>query len=331
MNANGSNVTLLVDLPYSFNPIWSPDGGKVAFDADINWDGWQELFVIDLDTRNIRSVRDPSGQTDAWARSWSPDGRFIAYTLINFTYYQGAWYWVDAYLEAVNVQNGNTFRFSNSGLDWNPDWQTTDNIRPTSAVQPLPAVSPGPIPVRWSGSDSGGAGIKTYDIQVMVNNNGVWLDWLSGTTATSGEYPGTGGNTYAFRSRAGDHAYNLEPWPNSADAHTTVETLPPETAVTPLPTYSNAPGFTLAWGGHDPGGSGIHSYDIQFRVGSGGSWTNWLIGTTSASGTFTGVPGQTYYYRARATDRAGNQESWPPATVIPPAPFVWPLPDRPPQ
>ncbi len=74
--------------------------------------------------------------------------------------------------------------------------------------------------------------------------------------------------------------------------------------------------FTVTWSGTDAT-SGIDSYDVQYRVGSAGTWTNWLTGTTTTSDMFgpsspvTVVQGQTYYFRVRARDNAGNLEAYP--------------------
>lgn len=84
--------------------------------------------------------------------------------------------------------------------------------------------------------------------------------------------------------------------------------LPPRTAIP----------ATISWGANDSHPSaGIKSYDVQYRVGPGGAWTNWLTGTVLTARTFgpdDPVPveaGQTYYFRVRARDFAGNQESYP--------------------
>jgi uncharacterized repeat protein (TIGR01451 family) len=66
------------------------------------------------------------------------------------------------------------------------------------------------------------------------------------------------------------------------------------------------------WGGWDPGGSGIATYDVQYTDAPGGIWADWQMNSTTTSASFSGTTGNTYYFRSRATDRAQNVEPWPP-------------------
>lgn len=313
MNADGSNVTQLSTQSSSFYPTWSPDGSWIAYSADGNGDGWLDLWLMNADGSNQLSVYMSTGLQDAWARSWSPDGRYIAFTLVWYTYYQGNWYWVNAYTDALSLSNPNPFQLSQNGLDWNPDWQTTDILAPSASIKPLPSVSPGPIPVRWSGSDTG-AGIKSYDVQVRVGNNNTWTDWLVDTPATSGSYPGISGETYHFRIRARDNAFNLGTWSEDTQVSTTVETIPPQTSVFRLPPFQRVGNLLIVfWGGYDPGNSGIASYELQYRRGNG-VWTDWHIEhpeTQSQVWYSGGEPGESISFRSRAIDHAQNQEEWP--------------------
>jgi uncharacterized repeat protein (TIGR01451 family) len=311
MNADGSGPVILSNQNYSFNPAWSPDGSRIAYDADGNGDGWQELWVMNADGSNQHVVLSPTYNTDAWAGSWSPDSRYLAYTLISFIYYQGNWYWTTAYLEAFDTVTTIAGRLSSDDTAWNPDWQSPDTSAPASTIAPLAATSPSPIRVSWSGSDAGVSGVKDYDVQVKDGAGGAWVNWLPQTTQTSGDYPGIGGHTYYFRVRARDNSSNLEAWPATHDAATTVEALPPVSAIQSLPAFARDT-LAVQWGGSDPGFSGIQTYDVQYRVGAGGNWQDWQLGTGNTQATFIGTPGQTYYFRARATDRAQNVEDWPP-------------------
>jgi uncharacterized repeat protein (TIGR01451 family) len=81
--------------------------------------------------------------------------------------------------------------------------------------------------------------------------------------------------------------------------------LAPVAAVEPLPFYVTTFTFTVTWRGDDAW-SGIADYDVQHRVGYEGDWVDWLTGTSAISATFTGVQGETVFFRARARDEAGN-------------------------
>ncbi len=309
MQADGHGPSQLTGFAYAEDPAWSPDGTKIAFDADWDGDGWQELIVMNADGSNAHVIGDTNTTADMWARSWSPDGRSVAFTIIYYVYYRGNWYWTGAYSFAADTVAGGIYSLGGSDTDWLPDWQSTDALPPTSSMTALPAVSASPFAVNWSGADVGPAGILGYDVQVK-DGAGVWTTWLTRTLATSGSYPGVGGHTYSFRVRAVDNANNVQAWPVNAQATTTVDGLPPISTVDPLPAYYRGQ-LPVSWGGTDPGGSGIKSYDVQYRDGILGAWIGWLSNTTLTSAAFTGTAGHTYYFRARAIDRAQNQESWP--------------------
>lgn len=312
MNADGSNQRPLSSQASSENPAWSPDGGQIAYDSDGNGDGWQEIWLMNADGSNQSEVYNPSeSETDAWVGSWSPDGRYVAFTRISFVYYQGQWYWTAAYLDAWDsAQPWSTARLSNDGADWSPDWASTDGQAPATRVLALPPQSPATFTVYWSANDAGGSGLKSIDVQVKEGAGGSWTNWQSQTTATSASYTGLGGRTYYFRSRGRDHAGNVEAWPASHDAQTTVESHPPQTAVEPLPPYSRN-NLLVRWSGSDPGGSGILSYDVQYQPAGSGAWSDWRMGVTETSATFSGTAGSRYLFRVRARDRAHNLEAWP--------------------
>ncbi len=310
MNANGTDQIQLSNQAYSFHPIWSPDGSKIAFDA-AGADGWQNIWQMNADGSNEELVADFGGDTDIWASSWSPDGRQIAFTAISYILHQGNWYWTDAQQTAYDLVNQTISHLGFNLQDWYPRWQTSDTLPPTSLVHSLPSQSPGPIPVHWSGTDTGGSGIKYHQVQVKIGINGIWTDWFTNTTQMSGQYPGTGGNSYFFRVRTQDQAFNSEPWPNSYDASTFVENLAPLTSFSPLPPYSQVDKpIILSWQGYDPGNSGIDSYDLSYRVNNG-SWVNWQTDLTTNQTIFEeATSGNNYVFRIQATDRAQNSSAW---------------------
>ena len=91
------------------------------------------------------------------------------------------------------------------------------------------------------------------------------------------------------------------------------DTAPP-TSNASSPTHSMNLSFTVSWTGSDAY-SGVAAYDVQYHVGAGGSWTDWLTHTAATSAVFGPVNpvvvarGQTYFFRVRAYDGAGNVEN----------------------
>lgn len=83
-----------------------------------------------------------------------------------------------------------------------------------------------------------------------------------------------------------------------------IDNTPPAVEVTALSETVPSTSIELFWEGSDA--SGIKSYDVQVREGSGGAWRFVLQGSNQTSLSFAGEDGKTYFFRVRATDRAGN-------------------------
>ena len=127
------------------------------------------------------------------------------------------------------------------------------------------------------------------------------LGTLDGTTFSDG--------IYDLRLYVRDRAGNV----NTDMVSLYVDRGPPESQVNPLPPFTKNSSFTVTWTGSDSGSgsTGVQSFDIQYRDGESGEWTDWLTGTTATSGTFMGQNGHTYYFRSRARDWAENVEDYP--------------------
>lgn len=188
-----------------------------------------------------------------------------------------------------------------------------DTTAPNVDVQSLPEWSPSTFPVTWSGEDPGdGSGIDHYDVQYRIPAEEDWTPWLNNVEVTSAEWVGgSNGTIYEFRARGVDEAGNIEPWPDTREAWTEVDAIAPAASVNTLPPLMFSQSFGVSWVGSDNvEGSGVDVFDVQFRV-EGEAWTNWYLGTDRTSATFTGAQsGETYQFRARAIDVAGNVQPW---------------------
>lgn len=215
MNADGSNPLQLSSQALSQNPIWSPDGNYIAYDADGNNDSWQELWVMNADGTNQHLVHDPGYPYDAWASSWSPDGKYVAFTQARWQYYEGNWYWVAAEL----FRNGMPYGGAESVYIYTPydsaypNWQTKDTIPPRSEIEELPAYLRTSAEVTWFGTDQGGSGIRHYNVQYRSDTSSSWTNWNMESLAESGNWDLFGnqpGEKFHFRSQAVDRSFNEE-------------------------------------------------------------------------------------------------------------------------
>ncbi|MCX6030937.1 MAG: hypothetical protein NT169_16775 [Chloroflexi bacterium] len=188
------------------------------------------------------------------------------------------------------------------------DWSTevtgpNDATPPEVAMTALMVYNNAAFTVGWQGSDAV-AGLARFDVQMQAGGNG-WTDWLTTTSALTATFTGVDLTTYAFRTRATDRAGNVSEW--TPLVTTTVDTSAPSALVDPLAEWQPET-FAVSWAGSDIL-SGVTTFDVQTRVGDG-DWSDWLPGAAVTASLFTGSDGQTYAFRVRAADAAGNVGAW---------------------
>jgi hypothetical protein len=134
-----------------------------------------------------------------------------------------------------------------------------------------------------------------------------WAPSVSWTLAPGGDGPRTVFGQ--FRNGAGV-------WSGVTNGTIILDTAAPSASTGCVATTSQR-SFPVSWVGSDAT-SGIAVYDVQYRVGPGGTWVTWFDDTTTTSATFgpsspvTVEYNQTYYFRARALDNAGNLGAYAP-------------------
>jgi hypothetical protein len=143
---------------------------------------------------------------------------------------------------------------------------TIDTGPPTSTVAPLAATQTTPsFLVSWSGHDDPkGSGIASYTIFVSIDG-GVFTPWMN-TTATSAEYEGSPGHTYAFYSIATDNAGNVQALPTLTETTTTL--VGPTLMIAGPSTATAGAAYTLNLSASGTGASTITSWTVNWGDGS---------------------------------------------------------------
>ncbi len=208
------------------------------------------------------------------------------------------------YDQAGNVQPGKA-----------PDASTlVDWSAPIATMNPLPAWVPGPFDLRWTAQDLPNdpglvnSGLDSYEVQYNIGGTswGLLGYGIKETSVRFGQAAQC--NQYQFRVAAKDKAGNVEPF-GAFEAQTTVDGVAPVVTMrSTLPIGKRD--FTVSWQGQDNCG-GVTGYDVQYKRGVGGAWTDWVTNGRETSRLFTGEWGESYRFRARARDTAGNVGAYP--------------------
>src|SRR2546422_420262 len=224
-------------------------------------------------------------------------------------------------------------RSVNMGTSHTESFGMVDKDAPTSAASPLPTYENTlTFWVSYSASDGNGTGVANITLWYRTAGSAIWIQYSVQPGGNFGflSFTASADGAYEFATTAEDAAGNRESRPSANDTWTIVDTVRPGSHVNALSQYQNRSAFLVSWG-PDVGVTDIASYTIQSNAGAAG-WTNWLVGTTATSGTFTASGQGIYAFRSIATDHAGNtetvtgNESWTIVDVTPPDSAVTTLP-----
>ena len=160
------------------------------------------------------------------------------------------------------------------------------------------------INLAWADPNNDPA-VTAYSVEYSTDSGQTWTKWKSQSTDKSGTFAATEGLSYWFQCASyrgqGEGA-------KSSVKQTTVDSVPPIATVNPLPQWSALASFDVSWSATDATSS-VASFSVEYKVEKAAQviqdWATYA--TSGSSQKFTSaVEGQTYRFRAKATDNAGN-------------------------
>jgi uncharacterized repeat protein (TIGR01451 family) len=302
MDANGAGRTNLTNHSADDGlPCWSPDNARIAFQSDRAGNG--EVYVMNANGSNPINLTNHPAYDGMPA--WSPDGTQIAFVSNRTGLYE---IWV------MNADGTGQTQVTH-GVPW----------------AEYPCWSPDGTKIVFSNDDNGD-GFMDVDV---VNMDGTGFAFLAGheskvdcwypAWSPDGEWIAYSrteliyyqGQWYWTRSDIyirGAPQYSYPPTTFVYSGYDwrlhwgTLDTQPPVSRMDSLPMYSRVWDLEVNWSGIDIGPAGIKHYDVQYKDGASGSWTDWLTRTTNTSARFEGETGHTYYFRCQAQDEALHVE-----------------------
>ena len=208
---------------------------------------------------------------------------------------------------------------------------TVDTARPAVPGNFLATPGDGSVTLTWNSPSPADASIEKWQYQQKIGtaSYGSWTDIAGGASITSYTVPSlANGTVHTFKLRAADAVGPGTASPEASATPTVAATVPAKPAAPTL-----VPGnqqLSVSWTAPATGGSPIIDYDVQYRQGVAGSWTEWDSSATSTatSAVITGLTNnQPYQVQVRATNSVGdspwsNTASGTPAAADTTAPTV---------
>ncbi len=184
---------------------------------------------------------------------------------------------------------------------------TRDIVAPVPTADAL-TLAAGPVPITFTASDAGGAGVATVALWAAELPTGTWAATGVVTTTAAGtfHYAPPSDGVWAWGVVAADRVENASPTPVLTDVQTMVDTTPPAASVASLPLV-DTPLITVTFVATD-NLSGVSLTELWVRPPTSSLWSASGLTLPGTGGTFSFTPpgpGR-YYFAAVATDVAGN-------------------------
>ena len=177
---------------------------------------------------------------------------------------------------------------------------------PPPVVARVTETSTTSLTVSWTAPTANGTPFTGYDLRYRQGSTGEFMEGpqdVTGTSATiEGLIPGT---EYEVQVRSSGSSGDSE-WV----ALSTVRTnAPPPPPVAPAVTETSSSRLTVSWTAPTTEGDPITGYDLRYRVGSDGDWTDGPQDVTNTSAAIEGLdPDTEYEVQVRTKSAAGDGE-----------------------
>jgi hypothetical protein len=177
-----------------------------------------------------------------------------------------------------------------------------DSAAPNTQItaQPPALANSATATFSFTGDDTGGSGVASFQCRIDSEAPGAWAACISGQ-----QFAGLSEGVHKLEVRALDQAGNADATP--AVYGWTVDTKGPNTQITANPAaLVNVATASFSFAGDDTGGSGIASFQCRLDSEAPGAWE----ACTSAK-QYSGLGAGTHKFEVRAIDNAGNPDATP--------------------
>ncbi len=228
-----------------------------------------------------------------------------------------------AFSDATRTNDGFTYQWSNTGLDWSSETSVTLRLR--GAPNNAPAFSPTSTTRTVEENSTAGTNVGAVIPEAMDADSGDTLTYsMEGTDAASFAFDASArqittiaGVDYNFEATQNTYEVTVKAsdGTDSGELAVTISlTDADEKSATPAkPTLAKVAGsstsLTATWTKPDlDGGPDIAGYDLQYRVGTTGTWEDFAHSDTAVTTTVTGLTADTSY-QVRVRAKNGETDS----------------------